>query len=80
MLFGDRQLPQGDVEASGLRLRREPFGMELDVHLGSRERVPQLVGESGRELGEQPGSLGLPDGLLHLLQLIGHALIERASS
>ena len=74
LLLGHGQLPEGDVQRLVPFLGREPFRVELDAHPGPGQRVPQLVGQPGRELGEQPGSLRLPDRLLHLFQLIAHAI------
>ena len=61
LLLGHRELPQGDLQAPVARRGGEPPGVELDAHPRPRERVPQLVGQARRELGQQPGPLRLLD-------------------
>ena len=45
-----------------------PAGVELHAHPGARQGVAQLMGQPGRELRQQPRSLGLADRPLHLAE------------
>ncbi len=68
LLLGHRQLPQGDAQALVAVRGRMPPGVELHAHPGARQRVPQLMGQAGRELRQQPRPLGLADRPLHLAE------------
>ena len=74
LLLGHGELPQCDVQALVARRGGEPPRVELDAHPRPRERIPQLVGEARRELGEEPRPLRLLDRPLHVPQLVAHAI------